>query len=160
MTDNERAALIEAYRLGYHEVTKALDGITGRELDFHPAPGAWSPREIVHHLADAEMGGALRLRRLIAEAAPAIMAYDQEQYARTLFYDRPIEGSLEAFRAARATTADILERLSDAQWKRAGTHSEAGHYDVEGWLRTFAKHAHGHADQIRRARAAAGAGRG
>lgn len=155
MTHDERRALMATYRAGYEQVAGALGGITPAELDARPAPGAWSPREIVHHLADSEMTSALRLRRLIAEDAPAIIGYDQEHYARTLFYDRPIEGSLEAFKAARAATAEILDRLDEAQWQRAGTHSQSGRYDVETWLRIYAQHAHGHADQIRRARASA-----
>jgi DinB superfamily len=158
MTAEERDVLIATYREGYDEVVAALEQITPQELDARPSPGAWSPREIVHHLADSEMTSAIRLRRLIAEDAPMIMGYDQEQYARTLFYDRPIEGSLAAFRAARVTTAEILDRLSEAQWQRAGTHSEVGHFDVAGWLRIYAVHAHGHATQIRRARAAAAQG--
>ena len=158
MTADARDVLVAKYRAGYDEVAKALDGITPQELDARPMPGAWSPREIVHHLADSEMTSAIRLRRLIAEDAPAIVGYDQEHYAQALFYDRPIEGSLAAFRAARETTAEILDRLSEAQWQRAGTHSEQGRYDVEGWLRIYAVHAHGHADQIRRARASAAKG--
>lgn len=155
MTHDERQPLIARYRAGYAEVVAALDGITPGELDARPRPGAWSPREIVHHLADSEMTSAIRLRRLIAEDAPVIVGYDQDRYAATLFYDRPIEPSLDAFRAARAATADLLDRLDEAQWQRAGTHSESGRYDVDTWLRLYAQHAHGHADQIRRARAAA-----
>ena len=75
------------------------------ELDRRTAPGKWSAREIVHHLGDSEMTSAIRLRRLIAEEDPLIQGYDQEEFARRLFYDRPIEASLAAFRAARESTA-------------------------------------------------------
>jgi hypothetical protein len=153
MTNEERRSLVERYRDGYAQVEKALAGIGPTELDARPGAGTWSPREIVHHLADSEMTSALRLRRLIAEDAPVIVGYDQDEYARRLFYDRPIEASLEAFRAARACTAELLERLSPEQWQRVGTHSETGAYSVERWLEIYAGHAHGHADQIRRARA-------
>jgi len=50
----------------------------------------------------------------------------------------------------------LLDRLSDAEWAKAGTHSEHGRYGVERWLEIYADHAHNHADQIRRARASAG----
>ena len=50
--------------------------------------------------------------------------------------------------AARAATVPILRRLSEEQWRRAGTHSESGSYSVEDWLRIYANHAHDHADQI------------
>ena len=151
MTDRRRA-LVEQYRAGYDEVAKALEGATDADLDRRPAPGKWTAREIVHHLADSEMTSAIRLRRLIAEDAAHIQAYDQEQFARVLFYDRPIAASMAAFQAARATTVEILERLTPDQWTRTGTHSETGAYSVDRWLEIYAVHAHDHAAQICRAR--------
>jgi hypothetical protein len=142
------------YKSGYDQVVAALADIGDGELDVREAPGEWSPRQVVHHLADSEMTSAIRLRRLIAEQSPMIYGYDQEEFARTLYYDRPIQGSLAAFRAARDTTGEILDRMSDEDWGRAGTHSESGAYSVETWLEIYAEHAYIHADQIRRARAA------
>jgi hypothetical protein len=60
--------------------------------------------------------------------------------------------ALEAFRAARATTAQLLETMSSSDWEREGWHTESGRYGAETWLRIYATHAHGHADQIRRLR--------
>jgi hypothetical protein len=148
-----RQLLIERYADGYRAVDAALEGATGAELDARPGAGKWSAREIVHHLADSEMTSAIRLRRLLAEDNPVIVGYDQEEFARKLFYDRPVAASLEAFHAARASTAEILVRMSDADWQRTGTHTESGAYGAEQWLQIYAEHAHKHADQIRRARA-------
>ena len=104
-------------------------------------------------MADSEMTSAIRLRRLIAEDTPTIQGYDQEEYAQRLFYgDRPIEASLEAVSAARRTTGDILDRLSEEQWARGGTHTESGPYRVHTSLEIYAERAHDHAYQIRRAR--------
>ena len=87
----------------------------------------WTAREVVHHMADSEMTSAIRLRRLIAEDAPTIHGYDQEEYAQRLFYaERPIEASVETVAASRQTTGDILDRLTDEQWARGGTHTESG----------------------------------
>lgn len=150
-----RQKLIEQYKDGYRVVAEALAGAAGQELDAHPSPGKWSAREIVHHLADSEMTAAVRLRLLLAEERPQIRGYDQEAFARKLYYDRPYERSLEAFRFARECTADILDRMTDADWSREGTHSEHGRYPVTRWLEIYAEHAHNHAAQIRRARSAA-----
>jgi hypothetical protein len=147
-----RQALIDKYKQGYAEVARAIEGANDADLDRRPAPGKWTAREIVHHLADSEMTSAIRLRRLLAEDDAAIVAYDQEEYARRLYYDRPIAPSLAAFKAARETTAQILERMGEAEWQRAGTHSESGVYSVARWLEIYADHAHNHAEQIRRAR--------
>lgn len=155
MDERKRKELIDKYKDGYRAVAEALAGIDGAALDKHPAPGKWSPREIVHHLADSEMTSAIRLRLLLAEDRPEIHGYDQEEFARKLHYDRPYEKSLEAFRYARETTAEILDRMSAAEWAREGTHSEHGRYPVERWLEIYADHAHNHAQQIQLARGAA-----
>lgn len=155
MAQGTREDRIERYRQGYPAIAAALEGITPAELDAREAPGEWSPREVVHHLADSEMTSAIRLRLLIAEDHPRIIGYDQEDFTRRLHYDRPIEPSLAAFRAARESTAAILERLTEDDWSRQGTHSESGAYSVTDWLAIYAAHAHDHADQIRRARTAA-----
>jgi hypothetical protein len=150
-----RRELIAKYTDGCRVVSEALEGITDKELDARPAPGKWSAREIIHHLADSEMIAAIRLRRLITEDEATIRAYDQNIFARRLYYDRPIHASLEAFRAARLSTAEILGRMTEADWTRQGTHSESGHYSPEKWLEIYAQHGHTHAEQIRKARATA-----
>ncbi len=156
MDGSRRAELIARYKDGYRVVVDALAGATAAELDARPEPRAWSAREIVHHLADSESISATRLRLLLATESPTIQGYDQEAFAERLRYqERPIEDALEVFRLARKTTAELLDRLSGEQWTRAGTHTESGPYGVEDWLEIYAAHAHGHADQIRRARLSA-----
>lgn len=149
MDKERRKKLIDRYKDGYRVVAEALAGATDEELDTPPAPGKWTAREIVHHLGDSEMTAALRLRLLIATPSPQIMGYDQDEFARRLHYDkRPIEASLDAFSAARRSTAEILDRMTEAEWLREGTHSEVGRYTLERWLEIYGGHAHAHAGQI------------
>ena len=150
-----RKKLIDQYKDGYRVVAEALAGATAKDLDARPAPGKWSAREIVHHLADSEMTSAIRLRLLLAVENPAILGYDQDEFARRLHYDRPIEGSLDAFRASRRTTAEILDCMSEDDWRREGTHTEHGRYTIDRWLEIYSTHAHTHAEQIRVARGSA-----
>jgi hypothetical protein len=152
MDPAERAALVEQYRAGPAELRAALAEVGAANLDHRPRDGGWTPREVVHHTADSEMTSAIRLRRLIAEDDPLIVGYDGDEFARRLHYeDRPIEPALEAIDGARSTTVQILDRLTDADWQRTGTHSEMGAYGVERWLEIYAAHCHEHADQIRQA---------
>ena len=153
MEHEERDQLMAQYQDGYRVVAEALLKITPEELDARPGPGKWTAREIVHHLADAEMTAAVRFRLLLAEDRPAIKGYDQDEFARRLHYERPHEASLELFRAVRASTAELMTCLSEADWLREGTHSETGRFGLDTWLRIYGAHAHRHADQIRTARA-------
>ena len=155
MNAQERNQLIDQYKAGYTEVAAALEGFPLQALTAHPIAGKWSAAEIVHHLADSETTSGLRLRRLLVEDHPLIQGYDQDVYAASLNYNRrDITPSLEAFRAARATTAQLFEFMSEADWQKEGTHSESGSYSSEDWLKIYAAHAHNHAAQIRRLREA------
>ena len=155
MTQEERQALIAQYKAGFEEVTRSLEGFPADSLSARPLPGKWSAREIVQHLADSEMNSAIRLRKLLTEQSPQIQGYDQDEYAARLRYnERDTAPALDAFRAARATSAQLLDSMTDEDWSREGTHTESGRYTAEDWLRIYAAHAHGHASQIRRLREA------
>jgi hypothetical protein len=151
MNEQERKRLIDQYRDGYRAVVDALQGMTEDELD-RSAEGGWTPRQIAHHLGDSEMMSALRIRRLLVEPEPVIHGYDEKGFAERLTADRPIQPSVEAMRWARETTGQLLERMTDDDWKIVGTHTESGPYGAEDWLRIYAAHAHDHAAQIKRAR--------
>ncbi len=103
MTADERKKLIAQYNDGYRVVAEALAGATDEQLDARPAPGKWSAREVVHHLADSEMTAATRLRLLIATDNPQIFGYDQE-----------------AVRADGCTTTGRSRRRSMRSRRRAG----------------------------------------
>jgi hypothetical protein len=149
---SERDALITQYQDGFRAVHDALSQLTETDLDRRPASGGWTPREIVHHLADSETMATIRLRRLLAEERPEIAAYDEELFARKLHYDRPIGSSLELLQSVRNANGELLEWLTEEEWARAGTHSDQGLYTVEDWLRIYAAHAHDHAAQMLQAR--------
>jgi hypothetical protein len=151
MTADERARLIARYRAGHQVVVEALEGATEEQLD-RSASGEWTPRQIAHHLADSEMTSAIRLRRLLAEEHPVIHGYDEVAFAKKLTSDRPIEPSIQAMRWARETCAQLLDRMTEADWGIVGTHTESGRYTSEDWLRIYAAHAHDHAEQIKRSR--------
>ncbi|HXN04685.1 MAG TPA: DinB family protein [Candidatus Acidoferrum sp.] len=157
MSKSNRDELISRYREGPAVLADAVARLSERQLDHKPADGGFSAREVVHHTADSEMTSAIRLRRLVAEDNPQITGYDPEVFAARLHYaGRPVQPSLDAIRAARESTASILEALSEAEWERAGTHSEMGEYSIDTWLEIYAAHCHDHADQLRRAAAEAG----
>ena len=155
MAPEERSRLIAQYAAGTREVEAALDGFPGASLTAHPFPGKWSAREIVHHLADSESFSAQRLRKLLTEEHPVIQGYDQDAWAVLLRYNlRDHAPALDLFRAVRATTAQLLPEISDDDWKRAGWHTESGLYTATTWLQIYAGHAHNHASQIARLKAA------
>src|SRR5581483_10889822 len=108
-----RDARIEKYRSGVSAVEDALRGADDAALDRRPAPGEWTAREVAHHLADSETMSSIRLRRLIAEDEPLIPAYDEQEFARRLHYDRPIAASVTLFAAVRTANLSLLDALRE-----------------------------------------------
>ncbi|MEX2260850.1 MAG: DinB family protein [Bryobacteraceae bacterium] len=145
--------VLERFRRGAEILAVVLTGLGPEEADFVPDGGGWSIRQVMAHLADAEVVGAYRFRLLVAEDNPRIMAFDQDAWARNLDYARrkPAQ-SLDSFRRARAENYELLKDLAPAAWDRAGIHSELGAVTVRGLLETYADHAVGHARQLQRLR--------
>jgi hypothetical protein len=152
MDRERRRGLVRRYREGPAVVEAALAGATDAELDARPSDGGWTARETAHHIADSEITSAVRLRRLIAEDEPKIVGYDGDEFARKLYYgERPVSAAVATIGAVRAVTAEILDRLTEAEWLRKGSHNEHPSYGVHEWLEIYAAHCHDHADQIRAA---------
>lgn len=149
LSREEREALIDQYARGPERVREALAAVPAEARTWRPAPGKWSAHEVVVHCADSEANAALRLRYLLAESDPLIVGYDQDAWARLFDYHaQPLEEALAATVLARARTVPLLRRMGDAEWARAGRHTESGRYTAEDWLRIYAAHLEGHARQI------------
>lgn len=146
--------LLERLRRGAELVAVSITGAAGSELDFAPEPGKWSIRQIVAHLADAEIVATMRLRQLIAEQNPKMEAWDQNAWATNLDYSRrkPSQ-SLETFRRIRGENYELLKDLPEAAFERAGVHSERGRITLRQLLQGIAEHAETHAAQLRARRA-------
>jgi hypothetical protein len=147
--------LLERSRRGAEVLAVALTGVFGEEEDFIIAPGKWSIRQMMAHLADADMVYAHRFRQLIAEDNPTIVAFDQDKWVANLDYSRrKVKTSLETFRRVRAENYELLKELPESAYERAGNHTERGPVTLRQMLETYADHAESHARQLQQIREA------
>jgi ribosomal 50S subunit-associated protein YjgA (DUF615 family) len=146
---SDTVALLERFRRAPELLAVVLTGVFGEEEDFVPAPGKWSARQIVAHLADAEVVCAHRLRQVIAEENPTLVAFDQNAWARNLDYARrKPKQSLETFRRVRAENYELLKELPESAFERLGNHAEAGPMTLRALVERNAAHAESHARQL------------
>jgi hypothetical protein len=140
---------LERFRRGPELLAMVLTGVYGDETDFSLTPGKWSIRQLIAHLADAELVGAQRFRQVIAEDNPPLGAFDQDAWARNLDYARKQpKQSLESFRRVRAENYELLKSLPESAFERTGVHSERGAVTLRQLLDTYAEHAESHARQM------------
>jgi hypothetical protein len=55
----------------------AVNGLDDRQLGTPYREGGWTPRQVVHHLADAHMNGFVRFKLALTEDFPPIKTYEE-----------------------------------------------------------------------------------
>src|SRR5215467_2097547 len=152
---SDLSSLLERFRRGPELLAVVLTGVFGEEEDFATAPGKWSIRQIVAHLADAELVGAHRMRQVIAEENPTLIAFDQDAWTRNLDYARrKPKTSLETFRRIRAENYELLKDLPETAFARTGNHTERGVMTLRTLVEYQAGHVESHARQLQEIREA------
>ena len=139
------------YKAATDAFLQVVEGLSASDLDKRDFEG-WSPRQVIHHVADSEAQSYARLRRLIAEPGTAIQGYDEGKWAEnsTLNYNgEAIEVSVSFFKAVRESSYQLLRRLHESELDNKGVHTESGEYSVRTWLKTYTSHPLDHAAQIR-----------
>jgi DinB superfamily len=117
-----------------------------------PAPGKWSVRQIVAHLADSELVTGYRYRSILgADNGSPVPAYDQNRWAEAGNYaDVPIADSLASFTALRQINLRLLESLPANAWDKYGLHAERGRESIRDLVQLAAGHDLNHLAQIRK----------
>lgn len=135
-------------------VREAVHGLDAGTLNQRPRGSDWSIRDVVMHLADAELVGSVQLRLIIAGEEPALPGFDPEAWKRRLHYLwRDPEFALGLFQQARWANAELLQQCDAAAWQRVGLHPDRGRLSLANLVGHLAEHAEEHAGQVRRWRA-------
>ncbi len=147
MTPEERQQLIERYAGSFESLQIALFQIGTYGLD--NAPGEeWTPRQIIHHLADAEVIRSARLRLLLGASEPRIPGFSEHEFAYRLDYSRPLDASLGVLKAATEANLELLSTVSESDWLRAGYLDDGERFTLEDWLIRAAEHCYEHVSQL------------
>lgn len=74
---------------------KAVEGLSREQLDTHYREGGWTPRQIVHHIADSNMNMYIRFKLAITEDRPKVKTYNETLWSELSDAKvAPVEGSL------------------------------------------------------------------
>ena len=146
--------LIEQYEAGGEKLALAIRGLTREDLLFVPpadaAVGKWSIQQVAVHLADAELVMADRMKRVIAEDNPQLLAFDENKWTQRLHYDaQSAEDAVQLVHLARRQLALVLRKLAPADFERSGTHSERGRQTLAELLNMAVDHLEHHLKFVR-----------
>ena len=145
-------ALIEAFRGGPARVRAAVAGLSAGVIDFRPFGDAWTIRENIVHLCDAEASAYIRHRKAIAEPGIRVDMWDEIKWHEHLRYgSRDFAAGLALYEALRAATAALLDLVAGEDWN--GYHIEhptRGRMTLEDLAAFFRDHDAFHLDLIER----------
>jgi len=128
-------------------LARLIHGVDDVRLTRPPAVGKWSVREIISHLADAEIPFAFRLRQTVAEAHHTMQPWDQELWARH-YGALSAHDALAVFTALRNWNVQFVRAAGDAVLDKVVTHPERGTMTFRTILETMGGHDINHIRQI------------
>jgi hypothetical protein len=133
--------LIANLLAGPQLLRKTVAGMSPEQLLARPIPGKWSTLEVICHLADFEIVGADRIKRVIAENEPTLLGGDEKLFAaRLAYHQRDAEEELLLIEAIRKQVARILRTLEPEDFKRRGIHSEVGPLTLAAFVQARIDH--------------------
>jgi hypothetical protein len=115
-----------------------------------PAPGAWSAREVLGHLVEADRRGFVgRIRAVVAKDRPTFQTWDQPAVAaERKDAERDSETLIAEFLAGRERDLDDVAGLDAASCARTGFHPVVGELSAWDLLHEWVHHDREHLAQI------------
>lgn len=145
--------IIEQYAAGATKLGEAIQGLVRADFLAVPAPGTWSIQQIVLHTTDSDLIASDRMKRIIAEKNPLLLAYDESAFAQNVGYEH-----LDPFMAAkifelnRGLTAEILRHVPEEAWSRTGIHNQRGKVTLRELVESYVGHLEHHLKFVREKR--------
>lgn len=127
----------------------AVGELSDSQLDTPYRPAGWTVRQVVHHLADAQVNWYIRAKLAVTEELPVTKPYAEQLWAELAdARTSPVEPSLRMFEGVTARWRHFFESLSPEDWSRRFTNAEWGTLTVEDTLRANAWHSRHHTAHI------------
>jgi DinB superfamily len=140
---------LEALRENAQRVEAVARKLGAAGLSRSYGPGKWTGRQVLAHLADAEMATGFRVRQVLSEDNHRIQGWDEGRWAQR-YADADAESALASYQALRRWNLDLFRRLSPADLEREGVHPERGAETLGSILRILAGHDLNHLGQLER----------
>ena len=120
-------------------------GEAGLEKSY--APGKWSGRFILAHLADCEIAFGFRWRQVAAAPGLTVQPFDQDAWSRH-YAKLEAKWALGAFITARLWNVEFLKSLPEQAFENSATHPERGQLRLHDMIAITAGHDVNHLEQL------------
>jgi uncharacterized damage-inducible protein DinB len=148
LTTEQRTAKIAQLAGHPPALREAVKDLSDEQLDTPYRDSGWTPRQVIHHVADSHANAYMRFRHVVAEDHPVIKTYDQDVWAAWPDSKLPVECSLKLIDGLHERWVSFLSTLPEEAWARKGTHPDRGDLTLDDFLSIYSAHGTKHAKQI------------
>lgn len=121
-------------------------------LDSPLREGAWTIRQLIHHIADSHHHAYTRFKWTLTENEPLIKAYDEKAWSQLLDASAPIQLSLDHLSAVHQKWVFLLRKMNESDFNRRFQHPDTKSYHfLFDYLGVYAWHGNHHLAQIKQA---------
>lgn len=119
--------------------------LSEEQLDTPIRVGAWTVRQVVHHLADSHMNSFVRLKMMLTEDNPELKPYNEKLWAEMAdARSGEIDLSIAIVKGIHNRSMIFLNNLTEEEWKTTGFHPEHGKVTFTEYLDIYANHGESH----------------
>ncbi len=139
----------EVIRATPHNLIHLADSLGAGGFERSYAPGKWTARMILCHLADCEIAFGFRIRQALAQDNHLIQPFDQDAWAQP--YGNPsfhAQTALHVFCDLRGWNVLLLDSLDPEAFRRRVRHPERGEMTLETIVEIMAGHDLNHLHQL------------
>jgi uncharacterized damage-inducible protein DinB len=144
----QRAQLLEQVTQAPAKLRAAIQGLTERQLDTPYREGGWSPRQVVHHVADSHMNAFIRFKLGLTEDNPTITPYPEHLWGELPDQKLPADVSLSIVDNVHQRWVTVLRSMKETDWARTFNHPELGVQRLDRALALYAWHGRHHVAHI------------
>lgn len=149
LSNAERSASIDIIAALPKQLSSAIHGLAGARLDTPFRPGAWTIRQLIHHIADSHLTAYSWMRLALTEDWPFVYAYDPAAIAELPDSNLPATVSLHLIEHLHRRWVATLRSIAEPLWATRGyTHPETGRCSLEQALAMYAWHSRHHLAHI------------
>ena len=103
---------------------QATHNLNDEQLDTPYRKDGWTPRKIVHHLADSHINSFSRFKTALTEDHPTIKTYNQDKWIEGSDATLGIKPSLDILEGVHARLSHLTANMSVEEWGRKLYHPE------------------------------------
>lgn len=117
-----------------------VDSLNDEELNKAYREGAWTVRQLVHHIADSQLTMYQRLKLALTDDHPTAPAFDQEKWAVLPDTELPVEPSIKMLEGINERIVALGNSLTEEQLQRTFIHQVNGEITVAKKIAKLAWH--------------------